>query len=186
MFNEFSNIVVRSLKLDSNLYKEKKNFLDSAVYFSISIVILTIILQIIPNNVYISWMSELGLWHNQNIKFRHLLFSGLFLWILKSLYLYIVGKFIFPSKKINFSFVKVLTAIGYAHAPLIFNFLAFRLDFLFLLFLTYIWYIASQTIAINVLFDYNNKFKSCLIITAPLWIPVIMSFIIIFIFLLAK
>ena len=186
MFGEFLSIVVRSLKLDSNLYKEKKFFLDSAIYFSISIVILTIILQIIPNNVYISWMSELGLWHNQNIKFRHLLFSGLFLWILKSLYLYIVGKFIFPSTKIKFSFLKVLTAIGYSHAPLIFNFLAFRLDFLFLLFLTYIWYVASQTIAINVIFGYKDKLKSCLIVTAPLWIPIIISFTIIFIFLFAK
>ena len=186
MFNEFLSIAIRSLKLDSNLYKEKKNFLDSAIYFSISIVILTIIIQIIPNNVYISWMSELGLWQNQNIKFRHLLFSGLFLWVLKSLYLYIVGKFIFPNTKIKFTFLKVLTAIGYSHAPLIFNFLAFRLDFLFLLFITYIWYIASQTIAINVLFDYKDKFKSCLIVTAPLWIPIIISFIIIFIFSLAK
>jgi len=186
MFSEFFNIVARSLKLDNNLYKEKKNFLDSAIYFSISIVILTIIIQIIPNNIYISWMSELGLWQNQSIKFRHLLFSGLFFWILKSLYLYIVGKFIFPNTKIKFSFLKVLTAIGYSHAPLIFNFLAFKLDFLFLLFLTYIWYVASQTIAINVIFDYKDKFKSCLIVTAPLWIPIIISFIIIFIFSLAK
>tara|TARA_Y100000590_G_C15389652_1_gene889570 strand:- start:259 stop:819 length:561 start_codon:yes stop_codon:yes gene_type:complete len=181
MFSEFLSIIFRSLKLNNSLYKEKKFFSDSAIYFSISIVILTIIIQVIPNNVYLSWMSELGLWQNQNIKFRHLLFSGLFFWILKSLYLYIVGKFIFPNTRIKFSFLKILTAIGYSHAPLIFNVLAFRLDFLFFLFLTYIWYIASQTIAIDVLFDYKNKFKSCLIITAPLWIPIVISTLIIFI-----
>ena len=88
MFNEFLNIIVRSLKLDKNLYKDNKNFSDSAIYFASLIVILTIIIQTIPNNTYINWMSEYGLWQKGMLKFRETLLWGLFFWLLKSLYFY--------------------------------------------------------------------------------------------------
>ena len=170
MFTEFLNIIVRSLKLDNTLYKDKKNFSDSAIYFASLIVILTIIIQTIPNNTYINWMSEYGLWQKGMLKFRETLLWGLFFWLLKSLYFYFVGKVVFPNKKVKFSFVKILTITGFAHAPLIFNFLAFNKALLYILFFTFIWYIASQTVAINVIFDYKNKLKSFLIVIAPLLI----------------
>ncbi len=40
MFGEFLNIVVRSLKLDKNLYNENKNFGEAAIYFAGLIMIL--------------------------------------------------------------------------------------------------------------------------------------------------
>ena len=40
MFNEFYNIIVRSLKLDKTLYKDNRNFGEAAIYFAGSIMIL--------------------------------------------------------------------------------------------------------------------------------------------------
>ena len=99
MFNEFLSIIFRSLKLDNSLYKDKKNFTESAFYFSFLIIILILIIQSIPNNVYINWMVELGLTKNIQIKFRETLFWGLFFVIIKSLYFYVIGKYIYQNKK---------------------------------------------------------------------------------------
>ena len=85
MFDKFLTIIFKSLKLDKDLYKNDKNFTESAIYFSILIVILTLIVQIIPNNAYITWGNEIGLFQgkNQTIKFRTTIFWGLFFLILK-------------------------------------------------------------------------------------------------------
>ena len=40
MFTEFSNIIIRSLKLDKTLYKDNRNFGEAAIYFAGSIMIL--------------------------------------------------------------------------------------------------------------------------------------------------
>ena len=173
MFNEFLSIIFRSLKLNNSLYKDKKNFTESAFYFSFLIIILILIIQSIPNNVYINWMVELGLTKNIQIKFRETLFWGLFFVIIKSLYFYVIGKYIYQNKKNKFTLVKVLTAVSFSHAPLLFNFLAYKIEFFFVLFLTYVWYIAAQTIAINEIFDYKDKLKSFFIVTSPIWIPLI-------------
>tara|TARA_B100000787_G_C16098247_1_gene252208 strand:- start:252 stop:803 length:552 start_codon:yes stop_codon:yes gene_type:complete len=183
MFKELLNIVIKTLWLDNTVYRiNKKNF-DPAIYFALIIIIISIIIQTIPNNIYLGWMADLGLANYKQIKFRDLLFSGLFFWLLKSIYFYVIGKFIFPNKKIKFTILNILTITGFTHSPLLFNFLAYRKDFLFLLFITYVWYLIAQTIAINEIFDYKNKLKSFLIVSAPIWIPFI---IIVFLFSLSK
>jgi hypothetical protein len=63
--------------------------------------------------------------------------------------------------------------VGFSHAPLLFNFLAYKLEYLFILFLTFGWYVASQTIALNEIFDYKNKLKSFIIVTSPIWLTLI-------------
>ena len=172
MFGEFFSIIFRSIKLDKNLYKDDKNFTESAIYFSILIVISTLIIQIIPNNAYITWGNEIGLFQgkNQTIKFRTTIFWGLFFLILKSLYFYSIEKYLFKGNNKKFTFIKVLTAVGFSQAPLLFNFLAYKLEYLFILFLTFGWYVASQTIALNEIFDYKDKLKSFFIVTSPIWI----------------
>ena len=40
MFGEFLSIIVRSIKLDKNLYKDNKNFGEAALYFAGLIMIL--------------------------------------------------------------------------------------------------------------------------------------------------
>jgi|TARA_B110000263_G_C15073003_1_gene402721 hypothetical protein len=174
MFDEFLTIIFKSLRLDAKLYRDIKKFTESAVYFSLIIVILTLIIQTIPNNTYIGWMNEIGLYKNTQIKFRETLFWGLFFLGLKSLYFYLIEKYLFHSKKNKLTFIQVLTAVGYSQTPLLFNFLAFKLEYLFILFLTFIWYMASQTIAINEIFDYKDKLKSFFIVTSPIWISLIL------------
>ena len=173
MFNEFLTIVFRSLRLDAKLYRDIKKFTESAVYFSLIVVILTLIVQTIPNNAYIGWMNDIGLSKNVQIKFRETLLWGLFFLTLKSLYFYMIGKYLFQNKKNKFTFIEVLTAVGYSQTPLLFNFLAYKLEYLFILFLTFSWYIASQITAINEIFAYKNKLKSFFIVTSPIWIPFI-------------
>ena len=55
MFAEFLNIVFSSLKLDKNLYRNNKNFSEAGIYFAISIIILTALISIIPNNVILNF-----------------------------------------------------------------------------------------------------------------------------------
>ena len=51
MLAEFYSIIIRSLKLDKTIYKEKKYFEHEAgIYFAVSIIILTALISIIPNN----------------------------------------------------------------------------------------------------------------------------------------
>jgi hypothetical protein len=57
MFAEFLNIIFQSLKLDNNLYKNNKNFGEAGIYFAISIIILTALISIIPNNVILRFAS---------------------------------------------------------------------------------------------------------------------------------
>ena len=40
MFAEFSNIIIRSLKLDKTLYKDNRNYGEAAIYFAGLIMIL--------------------------------------------------------------------------------------------------------------------------------------------------
>ena len=175
MFGQFLNIIVRSIKLDKNLYKNDKNFTESAIYFSVLIVILALIIQIIPNNAYIIWGNEIGLFQGKDstIKFRTTIFWGLFFLFLKSLYFYIIEKYLFKNSNKKFTFVKVLTAVGFSQAPLLFNFLAYKFEYLFILFLTFGWYVASQTIALNEIFGYKNKLKSFIVVTSPIWLTLI-------------
>ena len=178
MFNQFLAIFLRLLKIDKTLFEdgviekigskiddEKKSYnfdligLELSFYYSFIIVVLTVIIQTIPNNVYISWMSERGLQIDQPT-FRYLLFVSLLVWFLKSFFIYSVGVKIFPNKNTKCNFLKVLTVVGFAHSPLIFNFLIFSEDLLFLIFLTYVWYVSILVIGVNEIFNYKNKLKS--------------------------
>ena len=122
MFAEFITITVRSLKLDKTLYKDNRNFSESGIYFALSIIIITAIIGIIPNNVLLNFAS---LYYGE-IKTPRLgvvLITSGFAWFLKSLYLFVVGLIMFPKKQIKSGFKKTLITVGFAHSPFIFNFL---------------------------------------------------------------
>ena len=164
MFNQFLTVIFRALKLDKTLYKDNASYFELGFYYSVIIVVITVVIQTIPNNVYISWMSERGLWGEQEpLNFRILLFISSAMWFLKSFFIYLVGIKIFPSKNTKCSYLKVLTTVGFAHTPLIFNFLIFNDSFLYGIILTYIWYISALVIGINEIFSYENKLKSFLV-----------------------
>ena len=164
MFNQFLTVIFRALKLDKTLYKDNASYFELGFYYSVIIVVITVVIQTIPNNVYISWMSERGLWGEQEpLNFRILLFISSAMWFLKSFFIYLVGIKIFPSKNTKCSYLKVLTTVGFAHTPLIFNFLIFNDSFLYGVILTYIWYVSALVIGINEIFSYKNKLKSFLV-----------------------
>ena len=164
MFNQFLTIIFKSLKLDKTLYKDKISNFELGFYYSVIIVVITIIIQTIPNNVYISWMSEKGLWERQEpLNFRTFLFLSSIMWFLKSFFIYLVGIKVFPSKNTKCSYLKVLTTVGFAHSPLIFNFLIFNDSLLYGILVTYIWYVAALVVGVNEIFNYENKLKSFLV-----------------------
>ena len=164
MFGQFLNIVVRSIKLDKSLYKDKANYLELGFYYSLIIVVITIIIQTIPNNVYLSWMSEKGLWQDQEpLNFRNLLFLSLLIWFIKSIFIFLIGVKVFPNKNTKCNFLKVLTTVGFAHSPLIFNFLIFNDSLLYGILLIYVWYVSALVVGINEILNYENKLKSFLI-----------------------
>ena len=164
MLNQFLIIIFKSLKLDKTLYKNNTSYFELGFYYSVIIVVTTVVIQTIPNNVYISWMSKKGLWYEQEpISFRILLFISTSMWFLKSFFIYLVGIKIFPSKDTKCNYLKVLTTVGFAHSPLIFNFLIFNDSLLYGIILTYIWYVSALVIGINEIFNYENKLKSFLV-----------------------
>ena len=65
MFNEFYNIIVRSLKLDKTLYKDNRNFSEAGIYFAISIIIINSLIGIIPNNALLNFDS---LYYSEKLK----------------------------------------------------------------------------------------------------------------------
>ena len=181
MFSQFLAIFFKLLKLDKPLYedevlekigskiddKKKPHNLNLAglelsFYYSLIIVVMTVIIQTIPNNVYLSWVSERGLQIEQPT-FRYLLFFSLLVWFLKSFFIYIVGVKIFPNKNTKCNFLKVLTAVGLAHSPLIFNFLIFNDSLFYGVLIIYVWYVSALVVGINEILNYKNKLKSFLI-----------------------
>jgi hypothetical protein len=105
MFNEFYNIIVRSLKLDKTLYKDNRNFGEAAIYFAGSIMILDGVAGAVAANTIIK--TAIGI-------------SGLtaiITWLIWALFIYVIGVKLFPDKETKIPFKKVLIAVGYAHSP---------------------------------------------------------------------
>ena len=62
---------------------------------------------------------------------------------MKTTYLYFVGVVLFPSKKTNCTFRKILNLVAYCQMPLFLNVLILTPDVLILAFITYTWYNVS-------------------------------------------
>ena len=105
MFNELTNIITRSLKLDKTLYRENKNFGELGIYFALIIMILDGIAgaiaasAVIKTNIILSGITAIMTWY---------------IW---ALLIFVIGVKIFPEKETKANFKKILIAVGYAHAP---------------------------------------------------------------------
>ena len=105
MFGQFLNIVVRSIKLDKTLYRDNKNFGEAAIYFSGLIMILDGIAGAVAANTIIKTAVAMsGL-------------TAILTWFVWGLFIYVIGVKLFPDKETRVPFKKILTAVGYAHAP---------------------------------------------------------------------
>ncbi|MDA9071915.1 hypothetical protein N9K29_04440 [Candidatus Pelagibacter sp.] len=149
MFGEFLSIIVRSIKLDKTLYKENKNFGEASVYFAGIIMILDGIAGAVAANTVIKTAVAMsGL-------------TAILTWFVWALFIYVIGVKIFPDKDTKVPFKKVLTAVGFAHAPGLLRFFAVTPDLMIpIIFLTQFWIFASLIICTKQILNLKSNFKS--------------------------
>jgi len=176
MLAEFYSIIIRSLKLDKTLYKEKKYFENEAgIYFAISIIILTALVGLIPHKAILNFFSP----YVGEVELPRLLIvviGSIISWLLRSLYLFLVVLILFPHNKIKKIFVKTLIVVGFAHAPFFFNLFILDFKLIYLTFIIYIWYYIILVVGINQIYQFNNILRSTIIVIAPLIIFIIYIF----------
>ena len=169
MISILFNIIFKTLRLDKNFYNNNKNYNESSIYFSIIIVLITALISIIPNDAFLEYLSlSFNLGTIDPPKLRAVIITSIIVWLIKTLYLFVVGTILFPSKSTNCNFKKIMITVGYAHSPLILNLLIFNASFLLLTIVFYIWYSASLIVGINQILKYNNLLKSTIVVMAPI------------------
>ena len=140
MLAEFYSIIIRSLKLDKTIYKEKKYFEHEAgIYLAISIIILTALVGLIPHKAILNFFSP----YVGEVELPRLIVVVIWSvigWLLRSIYLFLVVLILFPNNKIKKRFIKTLIAVGFAHAPFLFNLFILDFKLIYLTFVIYIWY----------------------------------------------
>jgi len=149
MFAEFSNIIIRSLKLDKTLYKDNRNYGEAAIYFAGLIMILDGVAGAVAANTIIK--TAIGI-------------SGLtaiITWLIWSLFIFVIGVKLFPDKETKIPFKKVLIAVGYAHSPGILRFFAITPDLMIpIIFLTQFWIFAGLIISTKQILNLKSNIKS--------------------------
>ena len=149
MFGEFLSIIVKSIKLDKNLYRDNKNFGEASIYFAGLIMILDGVAGAVAANTIIK--TSIGI-------------SGLtaiLTWVIWAIFIFVVGVKLFPDKETKVPFKKVLIAVGYAHAPGILRFFAVTPDLIFpIIFLTQFWIFAGLIISAKEVLSLKSNFKS--------------------------
>ena len=169
MCGQFLNIVVRSIKLDKSLYKDNKNFGEAAIYFAGLIMILDGLAGAVAANTVIKTAIAMsGL-------------TAILTWFVWGLFIYVIGVKLFPDKDTKVSFKKVLTAVGFAHAPGLLRFFAVTPDLMIpIIFLTQFWIFAGLIIStkqytkifflVSLFFSKRTRFNSLLISTFLFWL----------------
>ena len=149
MFGEFLSIIVRSIKLDKNLYKDSKSFGESAIYFAGLIMILDGIAGAVAANTVIKTAVAMsGL-------------TSILTWFVWALFIFVVGVKLFPDKETKVPFKKILIGVGFAHAPGLLRFFAVTPDLMIpIIFLTQFWIFAGLIISTKQILNLKSNFKS--------------------------
>ena len=149
MFSEFLTIIIRSLKLDRNLYKENKNFGEAAIYFAGLIMILDGLAgAVAANTVMKSPIALSGL-------------MSIMTWLVWGIFIYVIGVKLFPDKETKATFKKILIGVGYAHAPGLIRFFAVTPELVVpIIFFTQFWIFASLIISTKHILNLKSNFKS--------------------------
>ena len=164
MLGEFLNIVFKSIKLDKSLYTDSKNFGEASVYFAGLIMILDGIAgAVAANNIIKTAVAMSGL-------------TAIVTWVLWSVLVFVIGVKIFPDKQTKAPFKKVLTAVGFAHAPGLLRFFAVTPDLMIpIILLTQFWIFAALIISTKQILNLKSNFKSFGIIFLTFLIIVFLS-----------
>ena len=164
MFGEFLNIIFKSIKLDKSLYTDSRNFCEASIYFAGIIMILDGVAGAVAANTVIK--TAIGM-------------SGLtaiLTWFIWAILIYVLGVKIFPDKQTKVSFKKVLTAVGFAHAPGLLRFFAVTPELMIpIIFITQFWIFAALIISIRQILNFKSNLKSFGIVFLSFLIIVFMS-----------
>ena len=149
MFGEFLNIIFKSIKLDKSLYTDSKNFGEASIYFAGLIMILDGIAGAVAANTVIKTAVAMsGL-------------TAILTWLVWAVFIYVIGVKLFPDKQTKAPFRKVLTAVGYAHAPGLLRFFAVTPELMIpIIFLTQFWIFAALIISTKQILILKSSFKS--------------------------
>ena len=149
MFGEFLSIIVRSIKLDKTLYKDNKNFGEASVYFAGLIMILDGLAGAVAANTVIKTAVAMsGL-------------TAILTWFIWALFIFVIGVKLFPDKETKVPFKKILTGVGFAHAPGLLRFFAVTPDLMIpIIFLTQFWIFAGLIISTKQILNLKTNFKS--------------------------
>ena len=97
-------------------------------------------------------------------------------WFIWAILIYVLGVKIFPDKQTKVSFKKVLTAVGFAHAPGLLRFFAVTPELMIpIIFITQFWIFAALIISIRQILNFKSNLKSFGIVFLSFLIIVFMS-----------
>ena len=149
MFGQFLHIVVSCLKLDRNIFKDPKYFGEAAIYFAGLIMILDGIAGAVAANTIVKTAVAMsGL-------------TAIITWLVWGVFIFVIGVKLFPDKQTKVTFKKVLTAVGYAHAPGLIRFFAVTPELMVpIIFLTQFWIFAGLIISTKQILNLKSNFKS--------------------------
>ena len=164
MFGEFLNIVFKSIKLDKSLYSDNKNFGEASIYFAGMIMILDGIAGAVAANTVIKTAVAMsGL-------------TAILTWFIWAILIFVIGVKIFPDKQTKVSFKKVLTGVGFAHAPGLLRFFAITPELMIpIIFLTQFWIFASLIISTKEVLNFKSNIKAFGIVFLSFLILAILS-----------
>ena len=149
MFGEFLNIIFKSIKLDKSLYADNKNFGDASIYYAGLIMILDGMAGAVAANTVIKTAVAMsGL-------------TAILTWFIWAIFIYVIGVKLFPEKQTKVPFKKILTAVGFAHAPGLLRFFAITPDLMIpIIFFTQFWIFASLIISTKHILNLKSNLKS--------------------------
>jgi len=164
MFGEFLNIIFKSIKLDKTLYSENKNFGEASIYFAGLIMILDGMAgAVAANTIMKTAIAMSGL-------------TAILTWFIWAIFIFVIGVKLFPDKQTKVSFKKVLTSVGYAHAPGLLRFFAVTPELMIpIIFLTQIWIFAALIISTKIILNLKSSLKSFGIVFLSFLIIVFLS-----------
>ena len=87
--------------------------------------------------------------------------TAILTWFIWSTFIFVIGVKLFPEKQSKVSFKKVLTAVGFAHAPGLLRFFAVTPELMIpIIFLTQIWIFAALIISTKEILNLKSNLKS--------------------------
>ena len=149
MFGQFLHIVVSSIKLDRNIFRDPAYFGEAAIYFAGLIMILDGVAGAVAANTFVK--TSIGI---SGI-------TALVTWLIWSIFIYVIGVKLFPDGNSKIPFKRILIGVGYAHAPGLIRFFAVTPELVIpIIFLTQFWIFASLIISTKQVLNLKSNLKS--------------------------